>query len=82
MGISIAVILEYFINIAFAEVDATEGLSGFPVTYDSLYLTKSISVVIITLIVVIVDLKTFTWYTITVALLLFTFGFLVMVYLL
>lgn len=37
---------------------------------------------IITLIVVIIDLKTFTWYTISVAIVLFTFGFLVMVYLL
>lgn len=64
------------------EADSTEGLNGFPVTYDGLYLAKSVSVVIITLLVVIIDIKTFTWYTITIALTLFTLGFLVMVYLL
>lgn len=81
MGIAIAVILEYFINISFAEVNSAEGLHGYPITYDSLYLVKSLSVIIITLIVVILDLKTFTWYTITIALGLFTFGTLVVVYL-
>jgi phospholipid-translocating ATPase len=82
MGIGIAVVLEYFVNISFAEVDSIEGLSGFPVTYDSLYLVKSASIIIITLLVVLIDLKTFTWYTITVAIGLFTLGFLVMIYLL
>ena len=61
-------------------MDSVEGLSGFPVTYDSLYLVKSTSIIIITLLVVILDLRTFTWYTITVALGLFTLGFLVMIY--
>ena len=82
MGIAIAVVLQYFINIAFAQVDSAEGISGYPVTYDSLYLVKSTSVVIITILVNIIDLRTFTWYTITIALGLFTFGTLVLVYLL
>jgi len=82
MGVAIAVMLEFFVNLAMGEADSTGGLNGFPISYDGLYLAKSISVVIITLLVVIMDLKTFTWYTITVALILFTFGFLVLVYLL
>ena len=45
MGVAITVMLEFFVNLTMGEADSTEGLNGFPVGYDGLYLAKSISVV-------------------------------------
>lgn len=82
MGVAIAFVLEYWINIAVGFGESTVDGEGHPITYDNLYLIKSSSIVIITLLVVLMDIKTFTWYTITVAILLFTVGFLALVMLL
>ena len=80
MGIGTAVVLDFYINLVFAEPYISVNQDGYPSTYDSLYLTKSAALVIITFVVVILDLKTFTWYTINIALILYTFIFLVVMY--
>ncbi len=80
MGISIAIFLDFFVNLTLGEIGTTLSSNGIPISFDGLYLAKSISIIIITFTVIIMDFKSFTFCTLVVALGIFTFGLVVLVY--
>ncbi len=76
----IAVFLDFFINLSIGSIDTSISSNGITVCYDGIYITKSLSLIIITIVVIIMDLKSFTYHTIILALGFFTCRFIFLVY--
>ena len=81
MGISIAVFLDFFVDLTLGSIDATVSEEGYPVCYEGLYIAKSIILIFVTFSVIIMDIKSFNCCTISIALGICTFGFVIIVYL-
>lgn len=80
LGIFISVFLDFYINLSIGSIDSIVSLKGYPMGYEQIYLTKSISLIIITMTVVIMDFKSFTFFTIFIAIGIFSFGLIAVVY--
>ena len=76
----ISVFLDFFINLTIGATDTSISSNGITVCYDGIYITKSLSMIIVTIVVIIMDLKSFTCHTIVLALGCFTFGVMFVVY--
>lgn len=55
--------VDFYIDLSIGTTSATIGESGFPFTYDGIYVVKSIVIIVITFAVVIFDIKSFTLFT-------------------
>jgi hypothetical protein len=59
-GLIIALLLEFYIDLSIGSISSTIGSSGFPFTYDGVYVVKSLALIIVTFTVVFMDFKSFT----------------------